>query len=78
MKHNQGCLGFDPKLQDIDDRFFDDQNKVIDQWRKCYPKDIDLLPYVMPKALGKSLQIICYLVANHAGKLLNMRSHSGI
>ena len=33
IKHNQDCLLFDPLLQDIDDRLFDDENKVIDQWR---------------------------------------------
>ena len=33
MKHNRGRLGFDLTLSDIDDRLFDDQNKVIDQWR---------------------------------------------
>ena len=41
MKHNWGHLVFDPKLQDIDDRFFDDQNKVIDQCRDFYTEDID-------------------------------------
>ena len=30
LKHNWGRLGFDPTLQQIDDRFFNDQNKVID------------------------------------------------
>ena len=41
MKHNWGHLVFDPKLQDIDDRFFDDQNKVIDQCRDFYTEAID-------------------------------------
>ena len=33
LKHYRGRLGFDPTLQEIDDRFFNDQNKVIDHWR---------------------------------------------
>jgi len=78
MKYNVGRLGFDPTLQEIDDRLFDDQNKVIDQWRDFYPEAIDPLPHGMPEALGKSVQIICYVDANHAGNLLNRRSHSGI
>ena len=32
----------------------------------------------MPEAHGKSVQIISYVDANHAGNLLNRRSHSGI
>ena len=41
IKHNRGRLGFDSTLQYIDDKLFDDQNKVIYQWRYFYPKDID-------------------------------------
>ena len=32
----------------------------------------------MPKVLGKSVQIIFYVDANHAGNILNRRLHSGI
>ena len=78
MKQNQGHLGFDPTLQDFYYRLFDDQNKVIYQWRDFYPEYIDLFPYDMPEALSKSVQIICYVDANHAINLLNRRSHSGI
>ena len=78
MKHNWGHLVFDPKLQDIDDRFFDDQNMVIDQWRYFYTEAIDPLPHGMPEALGKSVHIICYVIAINAGNILKRRSHSGI
>ena len=37
MKYNQGRLGFDTTIQDIDDRLFDDQNNVIDKRREFYP-----------------------------------------
>ena len=78
MIHNRGCLVFDPTLQDIDDRFFGDQNKVIDKWRDFYPEAIDPFPYCMPEALGNYVQIICYSDVNHAGNILNRRSHLGI
>ena len=78
MIHNRGCLVFDPTLQDIYDRLFDDQNKVIDQWRDFYPKVIGPLPHGIPDELGKSMQIISHVDANHAGNFLNMRSNSGI
>ena len=32
----------------------------------------------MPEALAKYVHIICYVDANHAGNLLNMRSHLGV
>ena len=30
LKHNRGRLGFDPTLQEIDDRFFNDQSPCFD------------------------------------------------
>ena len=78
MKHNQGRLGFDPTLQEIDDRLFDDKNKVIDHWRDFYLEAIDLVTHGMPEALGKSVHIIFYVDVNRAGNLLNRRSNLGI
>ena len=69
---------FDPTLQEIDDRFFDDKKNVIDQWRGFYTEDIDPLPHGIPEALDKSVKIICYVDAHHAGNLLNRKLHSGI
>ena len=51
---------------------------MIDQWRYFYPEDIDPFPRGILEALGKSVQIICYVDANHAGNLLNRRLHSGV
>ena len=78
INHNWGSFVFDTTLQEIDDRFSDDQNKVIDKWRYFYLEAIDQLPYDIPEALGKYVHMICYVDANHAGNLLNRRSHSGI
>ena len=75
MKQNWGRLGYDPTLQDIDDRFFDNQNKLIDHWRDFYPEAIYMLPHGVPEALGKSVQIIYYVDANQAGNILNRRSY---
>ena len=54
MKYDHGRLGFDPTLQEIDDIFFNNQNKVIDQRREFYPEAIDPLPHGMSEALGES------------------------
>ena len=51
MKHNQGRLVFDTTLQEIGDRFFDDQNKVLDQSRDFYLEAVDQFPHDMPEAL---------------------------
>ena len=51
---------------------------MIDKWKEFYPEAIDPLPHGMLEALGKFVQIICYVDANHAGNLLNRRSHSEI
>ena len=32
----------------------------------------------MPEALGKSMQIACFVDANHAGNVVTRRSHTGV
>ena len=51
------------------------KKKVIDQWREFYPEAIDPLLHGMLEVLVKYEKIICYVDANHAGNLLNRRSH---
>ena len=43
-----------------------------------YIKAIEPLPHVTPEALGKSMQIICFVNATHAGDLFNSGLHLGI
>ena len=78
IKVNPGRIGFDSTYQEIDERLFDGQSRAVEQWKDFYPEAIDPLPHDMPEPLGNSVQIICYVDANHAGNLLNRRSHSGI
>ena len=78
MKHNQGRLVFDTTLQEIDDRFFDDQNTMIDHWRDFYMEAIYPFPHGIPEALVKYVHIIWYVDVNHSGNILNRRSHSVI
>ena len=49
--------------------------KLIDQWKYFYLEAIDPLPNGMPEALGKCVQIISYVDANHSDTLLNRSSH---
>ena len=37
-----------------------------------------MLPHGIPELLVNSVQIICYVDANHTSDLLNIKSHSGI
>ena len=78
MKHYRSRLVFYPTLQEISDRIFYGQNKVIRKCRYSYPGYIDPFPHIILEALVKYVQIISYVDANHAGNLLNRRLHSGI
>ena len=78
MKLNPGIVVFDTTYQEIYGRLFEDQYKVMDQWRYFYPEAINLLPHVMPETLGETVQIICYVDANHVRNILSSQSHSGI
>ena len=64
--------------QDINDRLFEDQSKLMYQWRNFYPEAIDPLPHSILQPFVKTVQIICYIDANYAGNILNRLSHSVI
>jgi hypothetical protein len=46
-------------------------------WKEDYPDAEDLDPPNMPEPLGSGVRITAYVDANHAGNLVNRRSHSG-
>ena len=71
MKLSPGKVGFDPTYQEIDDRLFEYQYKLMDQWRELYLQAIDPFTHAMTDPLDNTVQIICYVDTNHAGNILN-------
>ena len=75
MNLNPGRLGFDPTLQEIDNKLFEDQSKVMYKWREFYLEAIEKLPHGVTETLVETIQMICYVHANHAGNILNRQQH---
>ena len=48
MKFNPGRVVFDPTYQDIDERLFEKQSKLMDQWRDFSPEVVNPLPHCIP------------------------------
>ena len=78
MNLNPGRLRFDPIFQEIDNRLFEDHSKVMYQWREFYLEAIKKFPHGMTETLVETIQMICYVYANHAKNILNRQHHSGI
>ena len=65
---------FDPrKVENTVSRFNDGAD-----WRDFYGDVEEEDPPHMPKPLGKSVKISCFVDSNHAGNVVTRRSHSGI
>jgi hypothetical protein len=47
-------------------------------WEEFYPGAKEPIPPDMPEPLGNPVEVSAYVDANHAGNLLNRRSHTGI
>ena len=74
-KHENGArIVFDPTTPKIDDRVF---NTAAD-WTDFYGEVAEELPPRMPKRLGKSVCVSCFVDANHAGNVITRQSHTGI
>ena len=46
--------------------------------KELYPDSSDHLPHDMPEPLGESINISCFVDADHAGNKITRRSHTGI
>ena len=78
MKNNPGRIVFDSFLSHTDERIFDGTARSQEEWNDFYPDAVEVLPRKIPEPLGNPVVMRCYVDANHAGNLLNRRSHSGI
>jgi hypothetical protein len=56
-----------------------DPRAFIDQdWREFYGDVAEELPPKMPEPLGQSVNVSCFVDANHAGNVVTHRLHTGI
>ena len=78
MDKNPGRLVFDPYKEKQLESVFELGAKTQEEWNDFYPDAFEDMPRYIPEALGKSVLIRTYVDANHAGNLMNRRSHSGI
>ena len=49
-----------------------------EEWKDFYHDEHEEMPMRMPEPLGKPVQLLAYVDANHAGNMKTRRSHSGI
>ena len=73
--HPNYVLLFDPAYPQLDSPVptFDSQ-----EWKEFYPDAKESIPPNAPEPKGNPVTIHAYVDADHAGNLLNRRSHSGI
>jgi hypothetical protein len=73
-KHAKSRLVFDDATPMVDESIFLGDT----DWRDFYGDVVEEDPRAMPEPLGKSVQISCFVDANHAGNVVTRRSHTGI
>jgi len=61
----------------LDDSYVDVPLSVKPDWSDFYPDVKEELPPSMPEPLGKSVQTICFVDADHAGDRVSRRSRTG-
>ena len=80
-RYNKGYIVMDPMKWDInwvggpDDMH---PRKRAEYMSELYPDAKQVIPHDMPKPLGKSINITCFVDADHAGNKITRRSHTGI
>jgi hypothetical protein len=72
-KHEKSSIVFDPA-----DPYFDPVAFQEVDWSKFYGDIIEDLPPKMPKPLGNSVNITCFVDANQARNVVTRRSHTRI
>ena len=78
MKKNKGILAFDGKPTYTDERLFNTTVSDPGEWLDFYPDAAKAMPGKSIEPLGNPVRIRAYVDTNHAGNLVNRRSHSGI
>jgi hypothetical protein len=76
LTKNPGRIAFDPRMVNTQQECEDSGSHV--HWEEFYPGAKEPIPPDMPEPLGNPVEVSAYVDANHAGNLLNRRSHTGI
>ena len=71
-------MKYDPIYEPTDENIFQVVGRDLDEWKYFNPGDKEMIPMHVEEALGKYVLIKSYVDANHAGNMVNRRSHSGI
>ena len=50
----------------------------VQYMKELYPDDKDNMPHNMPKPLGMSVNVSCFVDADHAGNKITRGSHTGV
>jgi hypothetical protein len=66
--HKKCAIVFDPAGVELDENAFANVNP--EQWRDFYGDITEELPPHMPEPLGKSVDITCFVDADHAGNIV--------
>jgi hypothetical protein len=72
-RHPLADIVFDDELPHVQESRF----KKVD-WKTVYGDVEETLPPNMPEPMGKTVEIHCFVDADHAGNLATRRSHTGI
>jgi len=76
LKSSKGRIVFNGKSMVIDSAIFNNFNR--EEWIDFYSDGREELPIRMPEPLGKPVQVIAYVDANHAGNIKTRTSHTGV
>ena len=75
-KKQEGRIVFDATQPIVDESLFNSSDTKY--WDDFYPDAEEAIPPNMIPPRGHSVQLACYVDADHAGNLMTRRSHSGI
>jgi Reverse transcriptase (RNA-dependent DNA polymerase). len=78
INKNTGRIAFDPMIPLDDKDSIGPDETLMSHWREFYPDAVDQIPPDMPEPLGNPVVLATYVDANHAGNLVNRRSHTGV
>ena len=75
-KHDKSAIVFDPKDVILDESAFSTATQA--EWKEFYGDVAEEIPSDMPEPKGNSVDITCFVDADHAGNVVTRRSHTGI
>jgi hypothetical protein len=79
MLHIFAFLDHHPRCRLVfDDSYVEFPPAATPDWSEFYPHAIEEIPPNAPEPLGKSVQMTCFVDADHAGDTLTRRSRTGV